>query len=124
MATKSEQATASQTPTNRIPALDGVRGAAILLVLVLHFSGNPSASIGIFPVYFAMLVFLLFVLPWVILGEEAASAKLGENQTWLRLYYGDIEVRVFGNEAQLAEADLERSDDDIVIYYRLPGRSP
>ncbi|MCH8901137.1 MAG: hypothetical protein IIC88_02450 [Chloroflexi bacterium] len=42
----------------------------------------------------------------------------------LRLYYGDIEVRAFGNEAQLDEADLERSDDDIIIYYRPPGRSP
>ena len=119
-----EQATASQMPTSRIPALDGVRGVAILLVLILHFSGIPSASIGIFPVYFAMLVFLLFVLPWVILGEEAASAKLGQNQTWLRLYYGDIVVRAFRNEAQLAEADLERSDDDIIIRYRPQGSSP
>ncbi len=42
----------------------------------------------------------------------------------LRLYYGDIEVRAFGNDAQLAEADLERSDDDIVIHYRPPGRAP
>ena len=115
MATKSEQATASQTPTSRIPALDGVRGAAILLVLILHFSGAASASIGIFPVYFAMLVFLLFVLPWVIPGEEAASAKLRENQLWLGLYYGDIEVRAFGNEAQLAEAGLERSNNDSII---------
>ena len=41
----------------------------------------------------------------------------------LRLYYGDIEVRAFGNEEQLAEADLERRDDDIIIRYRLPGRS-
>ena len=171
MAIKSEQATASQTPTSRIPALDGVRGVAILLVLFLHFSGAPSTSIGlptafdrawlrfagvgwvgvdlffvlsgflitsilydakgpalaffknfyerralrIFPVYYAMLVFLFFVLPWVIPGEEAASAKLKENQLLLRLYYGDIEVRAFGNEAQLAEAGLERSNNDSTI---------
>ena len=42
----------------------------------------------------------------------------------LRLYYGDIEVRAFGNEAELDEADLERRDDDIVIHYRPSGRSP
>ncbi len=75
---KSEQATPTQTPTSRIPALDGVRGVAILLVLM----------------------------------------------TLLRLYYSNIEVRAFGNEAQLDEVDLERSDDDIISYYRIPGRSP
>ncbi len=42
----------------------------------------------------------------------------------LRLYYGDIEVRAFTNDADFAEANLERSDDDIVIHYRRPGRSP
>ena len=148
MAIKSEQATASQTRTSRIPALDGVRGVAILLVLFLHFSGAPSASIGlpaafvdkawlrfagvgwvgvdlffvlsgflitsilydakgpalaffknfyarralrIFPVYYAMLVFLFFVLPWVIPGEEAASAKLRETQLWLWFYLINIQ---------------------------------
>ena len=148
MATKSEQETARQTPTGRIPALDGVRGVAILLVLILHFSGIPSTSIGlptsfdrawlrftgvgwvgvdlffvlsgflitsilydakgpalaffrnfyarralrIFPVFYAMLVFLFFVLPWVIPGEEAASAKLRENPFWLWFYLINIQV--------------------------------
>ena len=151
MAAQSEQATASQTPTSRIPALDGVRGVAILLVLILHFSGAASSSIGvptafvdttwlrfagvgwvgvdlffvlsgflitsilydakgpalaffknfyarralrIFPVYYAMLVFLFFVLPWVIPGEESASAKLRENPLWLWFYLVNIQVYI------------------------------
>ncbi len=148
MATKSEQVTATQTSTSRIPALDGVRGVAILAVLIHHFSGIPAAGLGvptglykewlrfatvgwagvdlffvlsgflitsilydskgpalaffknfyarralrIFPVYYALLVFLLFVLPWLIPGQDAASAELRDNQLWLWLYLINIKT--------------------------------
>lgn len=146
MATKSEQAMAARAPTGRILALDGVRGVAVLAVLIYHFSGIPAAGLGaptgfykewlrfsgvgwagvdlffvlsgflitsilydakgpalaffrnfyarrvlrIFPVYYALVIFMLFVLPWVISGEKSASATLRDNQLWLWFYLRNI----------------------------------
>ena len=78
--------------------------SGFLITSILYDAKGPALAffknfyarraLRIFPVYYAMLVFLFFVLPWVIPGEEAASAKLRENPFWLWFYLVNIQLYV------------------------------
>jgi peptidoglycan/LPS O-acetylase OafA/YrhL len=72
----------------RQPGLDGIRGLAILLVLVFHFNGNwlPGGYFGV-DVFFALSGFLITTL---LLEEQFQSGRIDlRNFVWrrcLRLY--------------------------------------
>ena len=67
--------------------------SGFLITSILYDAKGPALAffknfyarraLRIFPVYYVLVVFMLFLLPWIIPGEEAASAKLRENQLWL-----------------------------------------
>src|SRR4051812_48766257 len=70
----------------RVPALDGVRGIAILLVLAIHGWGFAGGALGV-DLFFVLSGFLITTL---LLSEHAASGKVS-----LRRFYRRRAVRLF-----------------------------
>jgi peptidoglycan/LPS O-acetylase OafA/YrhL len=89
------------TPSGRLPVLDGLRGIAILLVLLLHFTmygGTPATSgIGGFVHRFALAgwigVDLFFVLSGFLITGILWDAKGGER--YFRNFYARRILRIF-----------------------------
>ncbi|HEV2844590.1 MAG TPA: acyltransferase, partial [Thermoanaerobaculia bacterium] len=85
----------------RLPALDGLRGLAILLVLLLHFTvyGGPPATEGIDKLFYRAAqagwigVDLFFVLSGFLITGILYDAKGGEN--YFRSFYARRVLRIF-----------------------------
>ena len=76
-------------PKSRIPELDGLRGIAILLVLLYHFVSNPRIEPPLFHGLFAIGwsgVDLFFVLSGFLIGGILLDVR--ESPNYFRTFYG------------------------------------
>lgn len=92
----------NNTPVNRIKSLDGIRGFAILLVLLFHYLNNPlseSNNIGLFGsllskiTYFGWVgVDLFFVLSGFLIGGILLANR--DKKSYFRTFYWRRALRI------------------------------